>query len=481
MNHSKILVFILVLLAFGSCKKDDSVATINQDLNLLNSDYWGIDSYHKIIVYNGNETTIDDHQLQIGNTSLDIDSDDQNVSIGKTYPVKYKGNEYLFFYTELPILSITTDEQEIVNEPKIYAQLKLLENSSPIYQSDIGIELRGYSSQSFPKKSYNIELWEDETGDDKEKISLLEMRTDDDWILDGMWNEPNRIRDFTAHDLWLDMARVQQPNEDTKLGINRKYCELFIDGHYKGVYYLGEKVDRKQLDLEESDNELEGELYKGYTWTGGVIYSNVIAFDNYNSTWHGYEAKYPKKVGEIDWTNLHKLIDYVVHSTQSDFNANIASKIDMQNAADYFIFLNMIYAPDNRGKNVYTGKLSKSSPYFFVAWDMDGTFGNNWKGERESITNKMLSNGLYNKLLLNPDFKQELKLRWNELRGNVLDNENLKNRFKENNDYLIKNGIHTREALIPGLTQNFHKTEIDFIGGWIDRRITFLDNYFSGL
>jgi len=454
---------------------------VNNFNNESNCDYWGIDSDKKIILYNGNSIAINNRELIIGDEVLKIESNDKTISIGKSYNVSYLGLNFKLYYTQLPILSISSNDIEIIDDPKVVGKIKILENNKEIYNSFVGIELRGGVSQNYPKKSYSMELWENATGDSKRKSSLLGMRVDDDWILDGMWNEPNRIRDFTSHELWLEIGRVQNAKNNTKIGISRKYCELFENGKYKGVYYLSEKMDRKQLDLKKYSNHIEGELYKGYTWSGGVTYDGLIDYDNSLTTWNGYEAKYPDDDNYINWSNLYNHIDFIINSSQPEFNSEISSRVDMKNAIDYYIFLNLIYASDNTGKNVYTCKLDKSSLYFFVAWDMDGSFGNNWKGERTDISDKLLSNGLYDKLIALPSFKLDLKQRWIELRSDILNNEKLKSRFVDNNDYLERNAIHIREAQVPELSQNYSDTEIDFIESWIERRIIFLDEYFSGL
>ena len=112
---------------------------------------------------------------------------------------------------------------------------------------------------------------------------------------------------------------------------------------------------------------------------------------------------------------------------------------------------------------------------------MDSSFGDNWKGERIDITDRMLSNGLYDRLLNNSVFKDKVKGRWVELRNSSLSTTSLKNRFRQNFDYLDINGVYDREALVPGLTQNYSDSEIDFIESWIERRATFLDSYFISL
>jgi len=479
MLKRKGLIVIILVIIFAGCKKDEPL--IPGPFTELDLHTFGYDYSNRIIMYNGDSTAINDGELRIGDDVFSIETTDSELSTGKAYPATFRGEEFRMFYTELPIIAITTNGTAIVDEPKIPGKIYLLEKNKTVLSNNIGIELRGGFTLSFPKKSYSVELWEDNSGNETEKIPLLGMRNDDDWILDGMWNEPIRIRDFTAHSLWLEMGRVQQQNIDMKLGIDKEYCELFVNGQYRGIFYLGEKIDRKQLDLEKYTDQIEGELYKGDEWADGVTFRGVDDFDNGSDMWSGYECKYPEKIGEIDWSNLHGLVDFVVNSTQSEFDEEISSKIDLDNAIDYYIFLNLIYAQDNIGKNIYTAKYNSSSLYFFVPWDMDGSFGNNWEGLRIDESDKMLSNGLFDKLLSFPEFKNKVKLRWTELRIGTLQTSHLKNQFRGNYEYLKSHGMYDREAIVPDLERNYSDSEIDFIESWIERRVNFLDVYFNSL
>jgi hypothetical protein len=466
-----------VIAFLSECKNDETVVPENY----LNLDplVLGFDLENKIIIYNGEFTTVENKSLAIGTDIFEIETNDSELVIGKKYSINIDKQVFSFFYSELPIISIYTDGVEIVDEPKIKASIVLLESSETHLSAQVGIELRGDVSQTYPKKTYNIEFWKDEEGEDTEKYSLLGMRYDDDWIIDGLWNEPVRIRDFTSHTLWLEFARVQNNNEEMQIGIDKKYCEIFINGEYKGVCYLGERIDRKQLDLKKYTDQLEGELYKAYTWGNGVSFFGVDTFDNNSFTWSAYETKYPTEIEQIDWTNLYNLVSFVVNSSDSDFENEISSKFDIDNIIDYYIFLNLIYATDNNGKNIYTCRYSSSSLYFFVPWDLDGTFGNNWKGLREDITDKMLSNGLYDRLFSFQIFRAQAKERWLELRKNSLNIQNLNQKFRDNYDFLLRNGIYEKEALVPDISQNYSETEIDFIESWIERRIQYLDSYFD--
>ena len=473
----RIIQLLLITTLLTGCELLEIFGNNNPCENKLDQNYYGIDNVNKIILYNDDLVEIVNNCINLGNDSIYIMSATSEIEIGEQYSVSLFGQNFQLFRTEMPIIIISTNHNQILQDSKICGTMTLLENGKEPYNSYIGIELRGSTSISYPKKSYSIELWKNSQVINNR--SLLGMRIDDDWILDGMWNEPLRIRDFTSHDLWLEIASKPNNEVDFKMGIKRKYCELFLNNKYLGLYYIGEKVDEKQLKLKEFDKQIEGELYKGYAWANGTVYSGLDDFDNNSPTWSGYEVKYPKNARQLDWTNLHEHVDFIVNSTQSQFNKEISSRINIENAIDYYIFLNLIYATDNRGKNIYTAKLDKESSYFFIPWDMDGSFGNNWNGERINITNRLLSNGLYEKLLEFPDFTNKTKEKWFDLRNDVLNIRYLEEKFKNNYEFLMRNGICIREEMVPNISQNYDTTEIDFIESWIERRIVFLDSYFN--
>lgn len=468
-------IFLLAfLLLLGSCKK-----TITLEIPAI-TDYNGVDSIHKIILTNSDTVQIFNNTIWVNEIAYQTSEGDGKISTSKEYKVSKNGVTYSLFKTELPIVSIITDGEIIIDEPKTPAKIALIENGYKSIESHIGIELRGVSSQSFPKKSYSLELWEDKDGLNNSNISLLGMRMDDDWVLDGMWNEPLRIRDYCAHSLWLSLAtNVGTPQ--TKMGILREYCELFVNNEYYGVYYLGEKFDHEQLDLAPQTNELRGELYKTKNWADGVLYSGLDPFDSNAVYWSGFEPKFPEEIDNIDWSKLYSFVDFVVHAPNAKFNDSIKFKASILNMAEYYIFINTIYASDNYGKNLYTVKVDKEKPYFFTPWDMDATIGNNWEGNRFFTNDKLLTNGLYDRLLENNEFKNIVKQRWSSLRTGVLGASSLKLLYRKQYELLENNLVYQREALVPEMTQNYSKEEFGFMQTWIEGRLRFLDGHFSNL
>ncbi len=106
------------------------------------------------------------------------------------------------FSSGLPLVYINTNGEEIRDEPKIQAEMGIVWNEAGElneagsefnhFQGNVGIEIRGSSSQMFPKKSFGFEL-HDELGEDMD-FPLLGMPEEEDWILYAPYSDKSLIR-----------------------------------------------------------------------------------------------------------------------------------------------------------------------------------------------------------------------------------------------------------------------------------------------
>lgn len=466
-NNIIVITTLAILINLVSCSNNDNITSSSSSNESVFS-YFNIDSINNIILYNGdaflNSTSIYSHNDTI-NFDKSIDTLKNNIKYNTTLNSK----DYSFYYTKLPVLSLKYDSSLINSESKIAASLVIMEQKLPPQKFNLGIEYRGATSLLHFKKSYNLELWEDSTGTSKLKNSLLAMRNDDDWILDGMWNEPLHLRDYISHDLWRDIARIEHLNLNS-LDISREYCELFINDTYFGLYSLTEKIDCKQLDIDKND----GLLYKGIT-TESCPYFNALGStpDNSSYIWCGFEVKYPKDIELHTWDSLYNLVDFIANDTASNYS--IEKNLDEKNIIDYIIFVNAIFAKDNLGKNVYTARYNKQSPFIFLPWDIDYSWGNDFQGMRLEDNDYELINMIHYRLLQKDEFANKLITRWNDLRTNLLSAENLKDRFRTKYEFLKNNGVYEREALIENLSFNYSETEIDYIESFIEKHLKYYD------
>ena len=403
-------------------------------------------------------------------------------ALGEGYRLLDKADgELLLYFTELPLIDIHTDEV-IVDEPRVSAEFALRSAGGAVVVSQVGIEYKGGWTQSLEKKSFRLELWADNLGEETVKESLLGMRSDDDWNLEAMFNEPLRLRNVTNANLWRDIHSPYYLDDEpeAKSAIALEYVELFLNDEYQGVYALSERIDRKQLQLKRPDLDRRGELYKAYSW-GAPTFGSLPDFDNDSQTWEGFEYVYPAE--NTDWSNLYNFVDFVINGWHDDFYERWDERFHRDNAIDYFIFLNAIRALDNTGKNIYIARYDVDEPYFYVPFDLDGTYGVVWNGEIDDVFSGIMSNGFYDRLLTdcnNEGFGPELKERWVALRQDLLSNESLKKRGMTNHTYLSENGIYERE-LLAWSSYEYNADNLNQFTSWIDKRMDYLDSYFETL
>ncbi|WP_460674141.1 CotH kinase family protein [Larkinella ripae] len=407
-----------------------------------------------------------------------------NFEIGKKYSVTKDGTTYALFFTNFPIIRINTNNVKISeNDDLTRGSVSINPASGAAFTSFMGIKVRGATSRTYPKKSYKIELSQDEAGNDSRDASLLGLREDSEWLLMAMYNEPMRLTNVTSHALWLKMHKLYYASKEPEANsaIRTRYCDVFANDTYLGVYAFAEDMDRKQLKLKKTgDNgEIRGELYKADGWSNATTYASPLPPYNANAQegWYGYEQKLPKD--PYHWANLYDYLKFVVNSSPEVFNANIKTWLRIDNVVDYFLFLNLIRATDNTGKNVILARYKEGEPYFFIPWDLDGSFGYLFSSGKANVTNDILTNGLFNRLMnRNSDgFNFKLRKRWFELRKNELSTANLKKDLSDNNALLKTEGAYDRERIKWG--SSVDSEALAYMHTWVEQRTAYLDQYFA--
>jgi spore coat protein H len=450
--------------------------------------HFGIDENHSLIVshieniedYN-DTSDFDEIIITLNQNDYSFNS----IPVGLEYSNSYlitdtdTSNQYTLYFTQLPIISVEPTTT-IVDEPKVLANF-IYSDDEQVLISNIGIEIRGGSSQAFPKKTYDLEFWEDDFGDENINVHFGDLRSDDDWILDALYNEPLRLRSYIANKLWLEIHTPYYLDEEpeAKSGANVKYVEMFLNGQYNGLYNLSEQVDKKQLKLKSFNDNIRGELYKGNTW-GASTFTELPNYDNESREWSGYEFKYPKEDEITDWANVYQFTDFVMNASDIDFTNGIWSKFDVSNYSDYFIFLNLLRATDNTGKNIYLAKYSTDEHYFHAPWDLDGCFGTIWNGTNENITDDILSNGFISRVIdINPNnISPSIATKWFSFRNTILSNAALSDSILDEYNFLQNNKVYEREALVyPNYL--FNQEDLSYILTWLENRLAYLDTYFE--
>lgn len=170
--------------------------------------------------------------------------------------------------SHLPIFVINTFGVPIQDEPKIDGHLGIIDNGAgnmnnlndPYnhYDGAIGIEIRGQSSQMFPKKSYSFET-RTASGSNL-NVPLLGMPQENDWVLYAPYSDKSMLRNVVT----FAMARRMEGYVT-----RTRFCEVVVNNDYKGVYVLMERIkrDANRVDIAT----LNPDEVSGDDVTGGYI------------------------------------------------------------------------------------------------------------------------------------------------------------------------------------------------------------------
>lgn len=172
--------------------------------------------------------------------------------------------------SNLPIIVLNTSGVPIPDEPKISASMGIIDNGPGNlnnitdtfngYNGYIGIEVRGSSTQMFPKKSYGVET-RDSNGANLD-ASLLGMPEENDWVLYAPYTDKSMLRNVISFDMGRKMGEYCT---------RTVYCELVINNDYKGVYILMEKIKKDKNRVNVAT--LNPDEVSGDDLTGGYIIS----------------------------------------------------------------------------------------------------------------------------------------------------------------------------------------------------------------
>ena len=287
---------------------------------------------------------------------------------------------YTLAVTTLPLMSIEAENYMSDNDVKM--EMTLFDNREDagirVWESEGIIAYRGRTTRNYEKKGYKVVL--------SDKVSLLGMRRDDDWLLYAGYNDQEKIRNVFSCNLWKNSCALNN-SFGVDNGVEYRYLELFINGAYEGLYALGYRIDDKQMGVDlAADNGCvykKVNYYSEYpvtTWEDGSVPDYEIAS---KLTQAGQEAE--------KWQQLYDFYDGIWQNRDDD--DWLMDSVDIANIIDMHLFLNLVQGEDNvKGsltKNMYiTARRKKQGGwrYLYTPWDLDITWGNVWLHEAKNYT-----------------------------------------------------------------------------------------------
>ena len=305
--------------------------------------------------------------------------------------------------TNLPIVWIDVDGATIQRRSRIGARMIVIHNGDGQlnygdtvahpgqhidYEGYIALRYRGNSTYRLSdKKAYSFRTLSHplEESDDKKKVDILGMGKDNNWALLAPYSDRSMIRDL----LGFEIARPWM--EYTPQG---RFCEVYLDGVYYGVYIMCEVVSKGKHRLNLDDPGEEGDaLTGGYLLEVGMnegMYhlSKYSPVDNngkfYTDKFIIHQYKSPD-YEDMTWPQINYInaaIDQMEDAFASDNfkdpEEGYRKYIDVMSFLDYQLVMEISHNVDayRLSGKFYKRRDSIDPRFKMVVWDLNLAFGN---------------------------------------------------------------------------------------------------------
>ena len=245
-------------------------------------------------------------------------------------------------------------------------------------------------------------------GCDRNKFQRLILRPEGNDNYNGAYNGIGaHLRDMYCHRL----SELAGLHVDVR---KSEKCIVYVDGDYRGVYSIREKVDDPD--------------YTEYYYSQNKYNLQVI------KTWGATWAEYGGAQALTDWNNLHNFIMFNNMAIPANYQ-QAADQLDMMSLIDYFLLNSFVVNADwlnwNTGWWRGLDTTAGHHKWGYLLWDQDNTFGHgiNYTGvptqlptadpcAPEALTGASDPEGhaeMLTALRANPDFDQLYLSRYSDL------------------------------------------------------------------
>jgi hypothetical protein len=426
----------------------------------------------------------------------------------------FLGQDALNFSSNLPIAIVDTFGRGIGQNGQTLSFAGFIDTSTDgraritdkhDFISRAGINVRGWTSASWPKKQYHLETW-DENDSDK-NVSILGFPAESDWILQGPYSDKSLMRNALSYK-WSD--------EIGRYAVRTRFIEMFLNTNggsvtmsdYVGVYVFMEKIkrDKNRVDITklEPDDNSEPAI------TGGYIIKNdkIDPDDRYFTTNTGmrliYDEPSPADITpqQMSWIQSY-IRNFESVLSGPDFADPVdgyAKYIDVGSFIDHHIIVEMTKNIDGIRLSTFMYKDRGGKLNMGPIWDYNLSLGNanyyegwiaqGWYHEVRGLWTPGYegypSYEWYRRLFQDPEFELRYWDRWFALRKGVYSTENLLGDIDTYNALLSEaqaRNFDRWRILGTYLWPNWfiartYQEEIDWMKQWLATRLQWIDSQF---
>ncbi len=414
--------------------------------------------------------------------------------------------DLLDFSSNLPILLLNPQGRVHSESRKTPVSARLIDPGSgratlkgePQYEGRGDMNLRGFSSLRYPKRSYTFRL-RDEYGE-KLKSPLAGMPKDSDWVLLAPYPDKTLMRDVLAYELSRAMGHYAPRTRFIELFLNNSGGSI-SSRSYQGVYVLVEKIKRgkNRVDIEElgpSDND-EKSITGGYIFKRDHSNKESPTFFTRGGEFFLVEPQ-PEEATpqQREWLERHfKELERSIYGKNfADPERGYQKYLDVPSFIDQHWLIEMSKNVDGFRYSVFFSKDRGGKVKLEPVWDWNLSFGNaNYlDGEStrgwyyEQLRDSEIS--WVRRLTEDPEFNQRQIDRWWELRRGPLQTDAVLRRvdqiaaqLQEAQNRNFKRwpvlGVFVHPNSFVG---DSYREEVDWMKKWIRDRMAWIDSQIPG-
>lgn len=369
-------------------------------------------------------------------------------------------------------------------------------NSTPAHFTRAGVRVRGSSSSGFAKKSFGVELWEEQNED--RDLPLLGLASDSDWVLNGP---------FLFDDTYIHNAYIFEVSRRVGRWAPRtKACEVFLNQNggkldyadYNGVYMLTEKIKSNGDRLEIS--QIEPTDIAGEALTGGYIFKidradpdevNWITPTGVPNTESGQRLVIVEPDPQVDNPQQINYLQGYIQTFDGILSAERAAGFTTRNYRNYMdtpawidhhILNTLAYNVDALRLSGYYYKDRNEKICAGPIWDFDRALGSDdGRDSNPASWNNIqyfFDRDWWGHLFRDPDFVMAWVDRWQQLRASQLSNANLL-ALADQQGAEIGNVAGARDAARwseNAASGGVYLNEITAMKNWLTSRLAWIDN-----
>ncbi len=368
-------------------------------------------------------------------------------------------------------------------------------------QGRVNINIRGSSSQQFPKKSYGFHLFE-ENGANRKEV-LLGMPSEHNWILYAPYTDKTMMRDVMAYDVGGSLGSYAPGTRFVEVFLHSENGPLNMS-HYNGVYALVEriKIAPGRLDLQELEphHSEEPEVSGGYIIKKDRLGPGESGFATDRGSDFVFVRPNEEDItpAQRTWLQDH-LSEWETVLFGPDFKDPVngyRKYIDVQTFIDFHLMTEVFKQIDGYRLSTFLHKDRGGKIKMGPLWDYNLSLGNadyleGWIPEGwyyEMLNEYEYLNGWYSRLFQDEAFVEEYKRRYQTLRANALSTEVMVQKIRDYETLLGESQVRNYQKwniLGQYVWPNWfigqtYKEEVDWMVQWLENRLIWMDSQLGG-